>query len=281
MHPAVPRRCRVPLFVSLLAVAACTAGGGDTAAGGGSGTGTGGGGGAGGGAVERMKGETCTTARPCAAGLQCVRSDDGAYRCMESCPTEDRLCEDGALCTASGSGAVCYTGGSRDAGATCTSGLDCAPGLGCYGNMMNGFRCVRACNTADTNRCRGDETCRIVGTGTSGYCTVAPGVGAACTMASECNGLSCESEASSAGIFPRGMCTKRCTSDSECSDGTCRSLNDAGVGLCFRACASDDGCRAAENWQCMTPEVCATRPMSAECGAFVADAGVCLKRGSF
>lgn len=103
----------------------------------------------------------CTTDLDCQSTFVCVADPalDGA-RCMRECAEEDRLCDDGSVCTAFAGGRACFPGGSVGVGEACTANLACEAGTVCVPSLR---RCLQACDgvspvCALTEICRDDAT---------------------------------------------------------------------------------------------------------------------------
>jgi hypothetical protein len=63
-------------------------------------------------------------------------------------------------------------------------------------------------------------------------------LGSSCGSNVKCYpGLTCVTQA------PGGLCTKNCSSDADCSGGSCQSVPSWGGMICLKTCASDQMCR--------------------------------------
>ncbi|MBX3272131.1 MAG: hypothetical protein KF729_17835 [Sandaracinaceae bacterium] len=118
------------------------------------------------------EGMACTSANRCAEGLDCVADASDAPRCMRRCAAGTGVCDDGLACLelTTGSGGVCWLGGTTALGAACSGGRQCAPGGVCVRPAAGADSvCAQACSPPATTYCEAGERCAELASG-GGYC---------------------------------------------------------------------------------------------------------------
>ncbi|MCS6798788.1 MAG: matrixin family metalloprotease [Myxococcota bacterium] len=180
-------------------------------------------------------GEPCDDGEDCNSGLCLVTASGGicSQSCdwlrVDSCPT-GYYC-DGEATGSCGSG-VCLPGspGTTPLGGRCEEDTDCTT-LFCSGAV-----CATPCIPGGASGCPDGYTCQRGAHEGCGACKMAGDVGDACTVGDDCASRLC------ADIYGEHLCTRFCSSGSECPAGfECAPVTGAeGVGVCAPTGGADD-----------------------------------------
>jgi hypothetical protein len=111
-------------------------------------------------------GSRCVTSSDCADGEGCYVTPTGAQRCLARCDSASAvLCSGGELCVSvpgeDAADDVCLPGGGIAIGATCITSADCVKGAMCFASG-GGAICRRACDQSGTPACLVTESCSSV-----------------------------------------------------------------------------------------------------------------------
>ncbi len=227
---------------------------------------------------KKAVGEACAGPTDCQADASCIGSADGTFICMATCDEPYAECSGGSVCTpvSDGLSNICYIGGSLPANEDCTSNLQCASGLLCFGTNAE-FYCREACQASTGLGCLPGEFCRPLGTG-AGICRATLGSG--CATNGDCPaGLVCSTEFDTvwSATFPGGYCTTPCNGPGDCSIGSrCVSLPATDQMACVRDCDHVSDCRFNESYKCVAPTECAAYASPEVCEALTEGGSTCL-----
>ncbi len=156
-------------------------------------------------------GSQCNEDWECASGA--CHAFGSAKECVKSCDLHEPQCPDNYHCTVVACGnSICAPGGygDQEEGSQCAGDWTCSTGF--CAQFQDGARCAHPCSF-DANECQWGE-----------YCVpVANGCGACSEKSSGSNGLG-----------------EKCTNDSDCKSGTCRT--DEKISYCTQSCSDDGQC---------------------------------------
>lgn len=165
--------------------------------------------------ATKTLGETCTNDLDCKSDV-CLSVPGSGYLCSQACAVGGSNCPAGYLCANSNVGGLCIPDPNwlqpQADGSVCGAHGECASGI-CQGSV-----CSAACDPATASCPTGFACTAVAGTALStctvGGATPAPGsLGAACTMAADCDSHLCLTDRDPA------YCSVYCQADTGCAEG--------------------------------------------------------------
>ncbi|MEE8410825.1 MAG: hypothetical protein V3T05_14590, partial [Myxococcota bacterium] len=198
---------------------------------------------------NRVNGDACIQNSECTGGVCLTEATDlwpGGF-CTKTCTLGS--CAGGEECMDFGTDSYCML--------TCAGFLDCFPGYSC----LDGFGTVDPICWPD---CQLDAECTDTGLCDvwNGFCDIDDGWahdGGACTSDSDGLPVGCESEFfcvdEATYGFPGGYCLSACALDTGLCPGNGVCDDSFGLtltGACYAGCATDNDCRVAEGYICVS-----------------------------